>query len=156
MKKKNLTILTKQSNKTASVDDSANADFPEPYSRAGSALYYLDSARKKEVYNGGQNELKSAENTLTIVYDNLKPDELMRYYLQFVLSNLDEENLYRKTDKEVQEHFNFLNESKALRIRKRAIEMGFLVPQVERKSYLSPQKAKINKYLGGFTNDFKR
>jgi hypothetical protein len=130
-----------------SAQNYAEEEFPEPHSGTGSALYYFDSASVNERCHGGQNEPKNAENTATINYDNLKPDELMRYYLQFVINNLDKENLYRKTDKEVQEYFGFYNESKALRIRKRAIEMGFLVPQLERKQYLSPQKAKISRYL---------
>jgi hypothetical protein len=120
---------------------------PEPFAGAGSGLTYFYSAQIKEGATGAKNAPDHAEDKAPIDYNLLKPDELLAHYLRYVVAHLDDNGLYRKTDKEVQTDMNLSSDDKAQRIKKRAIEKGFLVPQLEKKQVLSPQRAKINRYL---------
>jgi hypothetical protein len=143
----------KSPQKKEQIEKTADADFPEPYYGAESYKYFFNSAEVKTVYGIEDIETNSAENGLRIDYNALKPEELMRHYLRYVMANLDDSGMYRRTDKQVQNDMLLSTEDRAQRIKKRAIELGFLVPQLERKQVLSPQTRKINKFLGGFRNE---
>jgi len=129
------------------AQETALVEVSEPYAGAGSGINYFLSAEKKEIPTGAKNAPDRAENLPPVDYNSLKPDELLPHYLRYVVAHLDEKGLYRKTDKEVQIDLRLSSDDKAQRIKKRAIEKGFLVPQLEKKQVLSPQRAKINRYL---------
>lgn len=112
------------------------AEFPFPFSGEGSGMFYNQNPQIKK---------ETIINDFIVNFAELKPNELLVQYLKYVLQN-SKDGLFRSTSKEVSTIFK-ISEDKADRIRKKAIEQGYLIPQLEKKSVLSVQENKIKKLI---------
>lgn len=135
-KLKNLksTKANKQIEESATIN--SVAEFPKPYNGEGSGIHYNKNPQLKNIQ---ENKI------LTVNFAELKPNDLMPHYLKYVLNNAIE-GVYRKVSKEVANDLG-ISEDKADRIRKKAIESGYLVPQLEKKTILNVQESKIRRVI---------
>jgi len=111
--------------------------FPKPWVGTGSGRFFFQKTQNKNIYE------KQVCNVNLAV---LSVNQILPFYLRYVLEN-NEDGQYYKTDKEVWNDLGLSSEDKAQRVRKLAIERGYLVPGFKRAKLLQVQKSKIEDYL---------
>jgi hypothetical protein len=132
-----LKSLTKKKNSRPKtlVADSV-AEFPKPVFNTGLGVF----PGKKEIY------LKNGKFESNVAVSDLRRSELLPYFLRYALDNLDEDGCFDKTAKQIMLDMGIPTEDKAQKVRKLAVEQGFLINAVKRSFKLN--KPKIDEYLG--------
>jgi hypothetical protein len=113
--------------------------FPKPWVGSGSGRFFFQKTQNKNIYE---------KQVCNVNLAALSVNNLLPFYLKYVLEN-NQDGQYYKTDKEVWNDLGLSSEDKAQRVRKLAIERGYLVPGFQRTKLLQVQKDKIEEYLKG-------
>jgi hypothetical protein len=113
------------------------AEFPTPVFVTGLGVF----EDKKHIYS------KNGKFECNVAVESLKRSELLPFFLRYALDNLDENGCFDKTSKQIMTEMGIPTEDKAQKVRKLAVDMGFLVNAVKRSFKLN--KPKIDEYLGG-------
>lgn len=112
------------------------AEFPKPVFNTGLGVF----PEKKNIY------MKDGKFQSNVAIEDLKRSELLPYFLRYALDNLDENGCFDKTAREIMMDMGIPTEDKAQKVRRLAVEQGFLINALKRSFKLN--KPKIDEYLG--------
>jgi len=76
----------------------------------------------------------------------LKGEKLVIAYLEYVLSKINDKNVFEKTDKMTAEDIN-ISEDKAQRVKKLCIDRGYLIKDFRRRRDLHVDVSKIQEHI---------
>ena len=113
------------------------AEFPKPVFTSGLGIF----PDKKEIYT------KNGVFVPNVAVESLKRSELLPFFLRYALENLDENGCFDKTSKQIMTEMGIPTEDKAQKVRKLAVDMGFLINAVKRSFKVN--KPKIDEFLNG-------